>query len=251
MPTIPTDVLQILSRMSPAGNLVPRFGETVDRKLYAKLSDVLESLGGKWNRKANGHVFPTDTCAAELLEYAILTGEYARKKDSLKEFNFFRSPPGVVAQILDRLDIQPGHIALEPSAGDGAIAGAMRDAGAVVRCCELQPDLRLKLVASRHVIIADDFLSLPASREYDRIGMNPPFSGQRDIEHVAHALDFLRPGGRLVAVMSASVLFRTNKRAEEFRALLAERGAETEQLPDGAFKESGTAVKTILVTVVG
>ena len=35
---------------------------------------------------------------------------------------------------------------------------------------------------------------------YDRIIMNPPFSDGRDIQHVQHAYNLLRPGGRIGAI---------------------------------------------------
>ncbi len=41
--------------------------------------------------------------------------------------------------------------------------------------------------------------------------MNPPFSRQQDIRHVMHAAKFLKPGGRLVAVMGASAISGSNR----------------------------------------
>ena len=43
---------------------------------------------------------------------------------------------------------------------------------------------------------------------FDRVVMNPPFCRGRDLDHVRHALRFVAPGGRLVAIMSAGVAFR-------------------------------------------
>ena len=64
-----------------------------------------------------------------------------------------------------------------------------------------------------------------------------------------HALTFLRPGGRLVAVMSAGVRFRQDARSTSFRALLHDLPAEIHDLPDGSFLASGTAVQTVIVTI--
>ena len=49
--------------------------------------------------------------------------------------------------------------------------------------------------------------------------------------------------------MSASVLFRTDKRTTEFRALVESYGGTIEPLPESSFKESGTAVNTCRVVV--
>jgi hypothetical protein len=79
--------------------------------------------------------------------------------------------------------------------------------------------------------------------------MNPPFAGQADIEHVTHALNFLKPGGKLVAIMSAGVTFRQDRKAADFRALIWGMGGTIEELPEDAFKQSGTSVRTVLVEV--
>jgi hypothetical protein len=64
-------------------------------------------------------------------------------------------------------------------------------------------------------------------------------------------LRFLKPDGRLVAIMSAGVSFRQDKRTTAFRKLVEERGGMIEPLPEDSFKESGTSVNTVLVVVDG
>jgi type I restriction-modification system DNA methylase subunit len=78
--------------------------------------------------------------------------------------------------------------------------------------------------------------------------MNPPFAKQADIAHVTHAAKFLKPGGRLVSVMSASVTFRTDAKTEAFRGFINSKGAAHEKLAGGAFKESGTMVNAVIVS---
>jgi len=79
---------------------------------------------------------------------------------------------------------------------------------------------------------------------YDRIIMNPPFSDGRDIQHVQHAYNLLRPGGRIVAIMGESAFFQSNKRAEGFREWLESVGGTTEKLPDGSFMDPSLPVNT-------
>ena len=71
--------------------------------------------------------------------------------------------------------------------------------------------------------------------------MNPPFTKGQDIKHVNHALQFLKPGGKLVAIMAG------NDKSKWFDSL--EWCYEIEDVPAGAFKESGTNVATIIVTI--
>lgn len=62
-------------------------------------------------------------------------------------------------------------------------------------------------------------------------------------------MKFLRPRGRLVAIMAAGVLFRQTKAFVAFRAMVENNGGTIERLPEGAFKESGTMVNTVIVTM--
>jgi 16S rRNA G1207 methylase RsmC len=107
----------------------------------------------------------------------------------------------------------------------------------------LSGDMRLGFV--RHM----DFLTQAPEPNYDRVVMNPPFAKQADIRHVLHALRFLRQGGLLVSVMAASVAFRDNRLTQDFRDLIRERGGDMEALPEGAFKASGTMVRSLIVTI--
>jgi hypothetical protein len=81
-----------------------------------------------------------------------------------------------------------------------------------------------------------------------RTPVNPPFERQQDIDHVLHAFKFLKPSGRLVAIMSASVTFRENKKTLEFREFIRQHG-HLEHNPEGSFKESGTMVNTVTVVL--
>lgn len=84
---------------------------------------------------------------------------------------------------------------------------------------------------------------------YDRVVMNSPFANGADVAHVTHAFSFLRPGGRLVAIMSAAVKFRSDRKTKAFRELVEAHGGEIEDLPEGSFRASGTDVRTVLVTI--
>lgn len=242
---VENDVLAVLSRATIDGPKLILTGQ-LDRKLYDRTNKVLEAAGGKWDRKAKAHVFTGD--ASERVEQIILTGDIVIPKD---EFEYFPTPPAVVARMLELAKIEHGMRVLEPSAGQGAIAVPCIEAGALVDCYELMPANYKVLSQDDRMSMVEmgDFLKAPRTPIYDRVMMNPPFSRQADIKHVLHALDFLRTGGLLVSVMAASVGFRENKLTTDFRALIAARGGSIEALPAGSFKASGTMVNTVLVTI--
>lgn len=242
---IDDEVLAVLSVADTNGCNVTLTGQ-LDRKLYERTNKVLEAAGGKWNRKARAHVFDAD--AAERMDQIILSGTVDVPKD---EFNFFPSPPAVVARMLELADIEQDMKLLEPSAGRGAIAFACAELGAAVDCYELMEanftaiagDPRLESV--RHM----DFLAQAPEASYDRVVMNPPFLKQADIKHVLHAHKFLKPGGLLVSVMAAGISFRTDARTTAFKEFMYQHGGHIEPLPDNSFKASGTGVNTVIVVI--
>jgi predicted RNA methylase len=243
---IPSNVLEVLDRAQTDGPRLTLTG-TLDRKLYTATAKVLEAAGGKWNRRERAHLFDRD--AADAIEGMLLTGEIVSAK---QQFGYFPTPPEIVRQLLDHAGVQPGMRVLEPSAGRGAIALAAASAGALVDCVELQADHAEAIRDAHHpdvAVLVADFLTTSPQPVYDRVVMNPPFARQADIAHVQHAWQALKPGGLLVAVMSTGVTFRQTATAVAFRARLDELGGSLHPLPEGAFKESGTDVNTVIAVL--
>ena len=217
----------------------------LERKVYTDVNKVLEALGGKWNRKAGGHVF--DHCPADEIDEVILTGEYTDKK---KEFQFYPTPPKVAEKLCDFAGINENTTVLEPSCGKGNIADAVwKRTPKRLLGIEVNTDMAQYLDGKPYeVITGQDFLQYDGE-QWDRIVMNPPFSRQQDIDHVMKAYELLAPDGILVSVMSTSYQFRTNQKAREFRAFLDATCADHFDLPEGAFKESGTMIRACVVVI--
>lgn len=242
---IENDVLAVLSNAEVNANALKLVGQ-LDRNLYVRTDKVLQAAGGKWNRKEKAHVFDSD--ASERIDQIILSGSVDIPKD---EFNFFASTEPVVGRVMELADVRPGMLLLEPEAGLGALAFACVEAGAKVVCYELMKQ-NCEVLASDarlHSATQADFLGVDPEPIYDRVVMNPPFMKQADIKHVMHAFKFLKSGGKLTAVMSAGALFRENRLTKEFRDLVSSSGGAFESLPEGAFKESGTMVNTVIATM--
>ena len=245
MKRIDEETLAILSRVTLDGNNILLTCGQLDRKQYLAVNEVLQNIGGKWNKKYKAHVFLEDP--TEKLESVLISGII----EPPKQYGYFPTPKHIVEQLVELADIHPNHSVLEPSAGQGAILDCLPKCE--IECVELLPDNCRLLVDKGYDPIICDFLIIePGGIRYDRIVANPPFSygghPQADIDHVMHMTGFIKPGGRIVSVMGAGVTFRENKKTVEFRSLVNERGF-IKKLPEGSFKESGTNVNTVIVVL--
>jgi hypothetical protein len=175
-----------------------------------------------------------------------------------RNFAFYPTPEPAVnfvfgdASLYHRPDEPPLRV-LEPSAGTGNIARLAVEKGAVVDCIEIQPQLAHELRQSGlyRSVLNTDFLAVQPDPDnlYDKIWMNPPFDMERDIDHVLHALKFLKDDGELTAIMSAGTEFRDTRKAIAFRKLMEEMNADLRDLPPASFASVGTYCNTIAVIV--
>ena len=248
MRPVPDNVLTVLRAGSIEGAVFKLPAAQLDRKLYTSVNDVLTSLGGKWvGRKTQGHVFDEQDIAG--VQNTIASGYFLRPKDA----GFFPTPADLADELVASAEIHRGMTVLEPSAGDGALA--LRAAtwtgsiGDVTVCELLEGNARKLRDAGFTQIHQQDFLTFETDQRFDRVVMNPPFSGGADIDHFMHAAKLLDPCGRIAAIMSTSWQHHSGKKATAFRELMEECEAQLEQIPAGAFKSSGTQVPTVMVIV--
>jgi phospholipid N-methyltransferase len=160
----------------------------------------------------------------------------------------FPTPPGLAVRMVELAGIEAGDRVLEPSAGTGNLARAIRNAvpDAHLDLIEIDPRLCSILQASGFEVSCSDFLaaSMPICPDseggHDRVLMNPPFSKGQDVAHILHALKFLKPGGRLVALCANGP-----RQQAELRPL----ATTWEELPEGTFADQGTSVRAVLMMV--
>lgn len=182
-------------------------------------------------------------------------GLFTPKTTPAKNFGFFPTPPALADSIIEQAALHRGDglTVLEPSAGTGALAIRAAKKGAIVDCIEVQTDLALQIIAQRRFrrVIGSDFLAIdPATTGlYDRVIMNPPFDRERDIDHVVHALKFLKDDGFLIAIMSAHTEFAESRKAKAFRDMITKMSGQFRDNPAGSFSSVGTNVNTLTLRV--
>jgi len=164
----------------------------------------------------------------------------------------FPTPRAVAERMAELAQIEPSQSVLEPSAGTGALIAAL-PAGVRVHAIEKQHALAIRLAQlyPAAVVSSADFLCCDPSTlvsringdpihpgQFDAVVLNPPFENATDIAHILRALEFVRPGGRLVALCANGP--RQNERLRP----IAE---QWEDLPAGTFE--GTNVRAALLVI--
>ena len=156
----------------------------------------------------------------------------------------------VVSALYRNLYIQQGDRILEPSAGTGALVHHALSRGATVDAYEVHPDRVRDLQNIRHHnlrVFSSNFLRVDPEPVYDGIVMNPPFYGTHWIDHVVHALKFLKPRGKLVSVVPATWEFGNTLKHQQFRELTGRYAFSSYDLPAESFASSGTRVNTSII----
>jgi hypothetical protein len=199
------------------------------------------------------------------------------KTTPARRYGFFPTPDAAGARLMEDVPLlrrkdEPQLRILEPSAGTGNLARRCVSSLAMfdnwsggrdnarhyrldnrVDCVEIQPHLAADLEAEGiyHRVYNQDFLTLSpdVTGLYDRVVMNPPFDRERDIDHVMHALTFLKDDGFLTAIMSAGTEFRETKKATASREHMKKLNARWIDLPASSFASVGTNVNTIILRV--
>ncbi len=242
----------IISRATIEGNILRLNEGQLDRKVYQDVAKAIELIGGKWKGgKTMGFVFNSDPTEKVAL---ILNGE--KIISTKKEYQYFETPVLLAHRMVEMAEIQAHDSVLEPSAGQGAIVHQIVRAQPtmVVDCFELMPENQeiLKLNFANDInFLGADFLAdgIPSTKKWDRIIANPPFSNNQDIDHVRKMFCLLAPKGILVSIMSPHWTFAAEKKCVEFREWFMKAKGAPVELDPGAFKESGTAIRTILVKI--
>lgn len=220
--------------------------------LRDKPSDDLkeETAAERNDRLHREHMAARESDAAEDATFRAMRDQLKQGVKVVAVPQLFVTSVELAARAVKKADIKPGHRVLEPSAGTGALLGAMGgqmfghnpERGAVV-AIEINQGLADQLTQNFPLtsVHCADFLECNGDLgAFDRIVMNPPFANAADIKHIEHARKMLAPGGRLVAICANGP-----RQNEKLRPLCS----EWHDLPAGSFIDAGTGVNTALIVI--
>lgn len=176
-----------------------------------------------------------------------------------KDLQFYWSPPEVVHAALEyagihepddrgwRREAAAVYRVLEPSCGDGRILDEIRARGHRGFGVEYDAGRVGQSIAKGHSVLKANFLDHPATPEFDKVVMNPPFYGRHYAKHVRHAFKFLKPGGTLVAILPATARYDHNELDDLIPPHRYHNDGPWKDLPVASFAEVGTNVPTTML----
>lgn len=164
----------------------------------------------------------------------------------LKIPGFFPTPYNLAAELISHVVAGYEARVLEPGAGSGTFAQAIKDAGYEnLYCCERNYRLYGLLQKKGFNMIGRDVYDLPPHEKFDLIVMNPPFEKGEDMKQVRYLFEtHLKPNGSLLAILGEGAFQGSSKLHRDFHEWRSEFTVACEKNPDKSFLESGTGVAT-------
>lgn len=117
---------------------------------------------------------------------------------NIKSYQFYPSPTEITTAIYEYIGDDPEGKFLEPSAGNGAIAGLYPTNFTAFEI--YKPFLDILKIKGVENVQNIDFLQATASYDFDKVVMNPPYSFNRCLTHFEHAFKFIHSEGEVLIV---------------------------------------------------
>ncbi len=164
-----------------------------------------------------------------------------------KDLQYYPTPQKIVDSILDDIYQLEGKRVLEPSCGCGRFLDGLRKRKARAYGFEVDAGRAAIARGKGHAVYHGNFLEAAPTGDYDLVVMNPPFYGKHYARHVRHAFEFLKEGGKLIAILPATARYDHGLLDDLGRG--ASYGSRWQDLPVGAFSESGTNINTTVLSI--
>lgn len=220
---------------------------------YDEVREIFEYCNYKWSERygafiSNCNNMPQLLNVIKNKTYHI-TDEVKRKE----ELQFYPTPKKLAEYLVKLAELEDGDVVLEPSAGVGNILSEIPEYCRKI-VIEYDRENSIKLISKgylqtmncRFEDVDDLGVGLHA---YNKVVMNPPFTGCMDAKHVMLAFKHLSKGGRLVSIINENTLYYRKEICARFMLFLKENNAKVIEVPTGSFSESGTMVNTLIIVV--
>lgn len=196
--TVPTEPLWRGGRRNVPNTLQIGYGDH-GKTVQAEALTVLAQIGGV----SMGGYVQFDYDPTDVIDEIVCSGCVPDRKSH----QFYPTPEPIAWQVIEMARIGPHDTCLEPSAGIGSIAELMPPG---TQCVEISPLHCSILEAKGLPAECADFLTwseqaVCEGNLFDVICANPPFSEGRALAHLQAAASLLKPGGRIVCVLPASM----------------------------------------------
>lgn len=215
---LPAQVCTLLSSIKQAQELNPNrhqyrqssfisvkgaweIGRSDNKHAVAEACRVLEMIGGV-RHPDNASWWQFDFDPIQVVTDIAISGMVPDQRSH----QFYPTPADLATTVAELAEVGADHTVLEPSAGLGGLAAFLP--ADRTDCVEVSALHAKVLEAKGYRVDQCDFLALPVHKQYDRVVMNPPFDQGRWQAHIEHAAKFVKPGGRLVAVLPSGAQSR-------------------------------------------
>jgi predicted RNA methylase len=238
----PEEVEKILKGAEITGNQLRLTCGQIAPELYARVDQVLVSLGGNWESGAiAAHVFEK-TDPQEVLAQYLADGT----TPNLNPLSFYATKPSAAFALVARIRPENAYFCLDADAGRGALARAFKHQypNATLHLVEIDPE---RAEACRQLklgqVFERDFLTF-RGYTYPAILINPPFTAEGSphlyAEHIEHAFSLLRIGGQLIGIAPPGYTFNKDKKSSQFKAFVERWGSYEMLSPESCV---GTQIK--------
>jgi hypothetical protein len=238
------------------------FFRTLSNAERIGLKPYIAEIGGHWNEVSKSFVFMNEITTMKIIEAIEKFNKNIKPNDEYltkEKWQAYFTPSELAKRMHELAKINEMDIVLDPSAGTGNLVDDLTIPKGNIFLIEPNKEFCQELRKKGYINIIEATFEeaieknlLP--KNITKIIMNPPFSKQTDLIHIAMAYDIISPNGIVISITGKNSLFEKEPNGNisiflnNFNRVCndAEK-IEIVPLPEGSFKESGTICDTCLV----